>query len=197
MGRVVDVESSRSSGSHGTSFSYYPVVEYQAPSGEKIRFRSSVGTNPPSHNTGESVGVMFDAKNPHHAKIDSFSDTWLLSTVLCGMGLPFAIIGLLTIFFQIRRRIRMSRARNHGQPVSAKIVEVGLDQSLEINGHRPFVITAQWQDPGTGLVHIFKSEQIWYDPRQFIKGDSIKVLVEPGNPKCYYVDISALPKLAA
>ncbi len=55
----------------------------------------------------------------------------------------------------------------------------------------------QWQDPATSELHIFKSNNLWFDPSEHIKQQQITVFIEGGNPKKYFVDLSFLPKLAS
>jgi hypothetical protein len=57
-------------------------------------------------------------------------------------------------------------------------------------------ICAQWTNPVTSEIHIFNSENIWFDPADHINTDEVTVLIERDNPKKYYVDISFLPKVA-
>lgn len=67
---------------------------------------------------------------------------------------------------------------------------------MSVNGQHPFQIFCQWQDPQTSKVHVFASENLWYDPSAFIHDKTFQVYLEPGNAEHYYVDISALPDLA-
>ena len=54
-GTVIDLERSRSS----DSTSYYPVVVFEDINGQKVEFRSSSGSNPPSFSRGEAVSVLY------------------------------------------------------------------------------------------------------------------------------------------
>lgn len=97
-GVVVDLErrhssSTSSSGSSGPT--YAPVVEFTHPeSGETIRFTSSSSSNPPAFDEGEDVTVLYAPDNPDDARIDSFTDLWLLPLILLGMGIIFAPVGI-------------------------------------------------------------------------------------------------------
>ena len=64
------------------------------------------------------------------------------------------------------------------------------------NTTNPYLIYVQWKKPMTSKLHVFKSENIWFDPTDHINTDEITVLIESNNPKKYYVDTSFLPKLA-
>ena len=58
------------------------------------------------------------------------------------------------------------------------------------------MIVSQWQNPATSKLHIFESDNIWFDPTDFIKTDKIKVWIDRKNPKKYMVDLSFLPEVA-
>ena len=57
-------------------------------------------------------------------------------------------------------------------------------------------LITQWQNPATSEVHVFKSNNIWFDPSSYIHTDTITVFCEKDDLSEYYVDISFLPKLA-
>ncbi len=66
-----------------------------------------------------------------------------------------------------------------------------------MNGQSPFRIVTQWQDPATATIHLFRSDNLWFDPTDHIPGESINVYIRPDNPKRYWVDTSFLPKMAS
>ena len=45
-------------------------------------------------------------------------------------------------------------------------------------------------------MHVFESDNVWFDPTSYVKGRKITVFIENDNPKKYLVDLSFLPKLA-
>jgi hypothetical protein len=65
-----------------------------------------------------------------------------------------------------------------------------------VNGRSPYHIISQSPDPASNTVRVFESENIWFDPSEYIKEETIDVLVDPNNPRKYVMDISFLPKLA-
>ncbi len=195
-GKVVENVSRRSQNSSGGAYSYYPIVEFMTDAGKSVRIQSTLGTNPALYSVGDSVKVLYDAKQPNRAKIDSDTEAWL-PVGLAAFGSIFALIGLYVVFVEISSARHRHDARLHGTRVTATITGIEMDQSIDVGGQRPYLILAQWLNPATGQLHLFKSESIWFDPKPFIKGETISVFVEPHNPKSYYVDISILPKIAA
>lgn len=64
-----------------------PVVEFAAPSGEKIRFTSDFGSLPARHKIGQNVNVRYDPVDPIKAEIESAMNLWLTPLILVFMGI--------------------------------------------------------------------------------------------------------------
>ena len=71
----------------GRSSIICPIVEFTAPSGEKIRFTSDFGSLPASHKIGQSVNVRYDPVDPKQAEIESAMNAWLTPVIMILMGL--------------------------------------------------------------------------------------------------------------
>ncbi|MEA2725247.1 MAG: hypothetical protein QOH59_3018 [Gemmatimonadales bacterium] len=194
-GRVTDLERSRSSSSSGSSTTYRPVVEFTTATGKHIEFVSSVGSSPPSHSVGEAVKVLYNPADPQRARIKSFFQLWFGFLIVFLLGLVFAAIGLGMIFVRRRDRKRAEWLRQHGRRMKTAFKGVELNQSLRVNGRCPYQIVSQSSDAASNTVRLFQSENIWFDPSEYIKGEVIDVLVDPNDPKRYVMDISFLPKL--
>jgi hypothetical protein len=95
QGVVVEMVSNHSS----DSTTYSPVVEFEA-GGRKYRFKDSVGSNPPSHRTGERVGVLYDPANPKDARIDRGRWNKAVPLLIGGFGALLCILG----FWMILKR---------------------------------------------------------------------------------------------
>jgi hypothetical protein len=67
---------------------------------------------------------------------------------------------------------------------------------VRVHGRSPYQIVSQSSDPASNTVRLWQSENIWFDPSEYIKGEAIDVLVDPNDPRRYIMDISFLPKLA-
>lgn len=70
----------------GRSTIICPVVEFTAPSGEKVRFTSEFGSRPASQSIGQSVAVRYDPADPQKAEIESAMSLWLTPLILVFMG---------------------------------------------------------------------------------------------------------------
>lgn len=193
-GKVTDLERSRSSSSSGSGTTYRPVVEFTTATGKRIEFVSSVGSSPPSHRVGEAVKVLYNPTDPQSARIKSFFHLWFGFLIVFALGLIFAAVGLGMIFIRARGRKRADWLRQHGRRMKTAFKGVELNQSLRVNGGYPYQIVSQSSDPASNTVRLFRSENIWFDPSEHIKGEAIDVLVDPNDPKKYVMDISFLPK---
>lgn len=178
------------------SAAYKPRVRFKAADGRDITFVSPFGRNPPSYKRGETVDVLYLPDNPEKARIRSFFALWgvaliigLIAIVFLAIGGGIAVVGLLA-------RRKAAWLRTHGTPVDTKFTAVELNKSLSVNGRNPFRIISQWQNPATAEIYVFHSENLWFDPSDHITTHTIKVLIAPGNPRKYLVDLSFLPRLA-
>jgi hypothetical protein len=196
-GKVIALDRSSSSSSSGSrSTTYRPVVEFTSSTGKRIEFTSNVGSSPPSHRVGEPVTVLYNPADPYRARIKSFFQLWFGFLIVFFLGLVFAAIGLGMIFVRSRGRKRAEWLHQHGRRMKTSFKGVELNNSVRVNGRSPYHIISQSPDPAANTVRVFESENIWFDPSEYIKDETIDVLVDPNNPKKYVMDISFLPKLA-
>ena len=192
-GVVVELVRSRSS----DSTIYRPVVEFQTPNGELVEFTSSSGSNPPSYSQGEAVKVLYQEGSPEQAKINGFFDLWGVPIIIGGIGSVFFLVGSSFFAVSALRTRKINRLKTYGSPVFAKFQSVKINRSFKVNGRNPYQILAHWQNPATSELHVFVSDNIWFDPTDYIDQDDIVVLIDKDNPSSYYVDTSFLPKLAS
>ena len=192
-GTVIDLQQSRSS----DSITYAPVVEFQTKDGSRIEFISSTSSNPPSYSRGETVEVLYNESSPEKARINGFFSLWGGALIVGLIGLVFFLIGFLIILFGTLKSKNIKKLKESGTRISAEFQSVQQNTSLTVNGRHPFQILAQWQNPSTSKIHIFNSDNLWFDPTEHITSDQISVFVDLDNPKKYYVDTSFLPEIAS
>lgn len=193
-GTVTDLERHRSSSDHSSTWA--PVVSYVTPDGRTREFVSSSSSNPPSYRRGERVQVLFDPNDPDHAAIEGFFSQWGGIVIVGGLGAVFFLIGGGMWLARRRRTARQAELRSRGRRIEARITSVELNEGFSVNGRHPYRILCQWQDPSTGRMHVFASDNIWYDPSEALDRDTATVFVDPADPGRYWVDTSFLPKLA-
>jgi hypothetical protein len=188
-----DSTADRNSSVSGT---YHPRVRFRTRSGRDMEFVSSTGSSPAAYRENEGVTVLYDPEDPGHAEIDGFLSVWLLPVLLIGMGSVFAGGGTTALVWMRRRRQLGEWLRVNGQRIETTFKCVEWDTSSEVNGAHPYQIVSQWLNPRTNQVHVFKSDNIWYDPAQYVGGRPIGVRIDPNNPKRYAMDTDFLPQLA-
>lgn len=111
------------------------------------------------------------------------------------LGLIFLGFGITFLVLDIRKRRRSSRLLNSGNYITAEITEVTFNRAVRVNGMHPFIIKCIYQDTA-GNIHIFKSRDLFFDPRPLLKDRQVKVYVDSDNYNHYYVDIdSVLPQV--
>jgi len=191
-GSVVQLVASRS----GDSVTYKPVVRFSAQTGEEIEFTSSSGSSPPSYAEGEKVPVLYRPSDPHNARIDGAFSLWGGALIVGGLGAIFFTIGAAMILFTRLKEKKIDYLRQHGTPIKADLQGIELNTSFHVNGRHPFRVLVQWQDPVTSELHIFRSDNLWFDPSRYVEGKEITVFMERNNPKKFHVDLSFLPKVA-
>ena len=178
------------------STTYTPVVMFEADSGASVSFSSSFSSNPPSYAVGEKVDVLYAPGDPNQARINGFGSLWFGSLILGGLGAVFSAIGFGILIASRLGKRRRDWLMAYGTEIQADFQSVERNTSLKVNGKNPWRIVAQWQNPEDGRVHVFNSENLWFDPTTFVKTKQLKVLLDPKNSKRYHVDISFLPQLA-
>jgi hypothetical protein len=191
-GTVIELRLSRSS----DSTTYAPVVNFITQDGETITFVSSVSSNPPSYRVGEKADIFYLPADPYDAKLDGFFSLWGGATIVGGMGGLFFLIGSAIAILPVLKGRRDESLRRQGIPIETEFQSVERNTAYSVNGRHPFRILTQWQNPATSEVHVFHSDNLWFDPTNYIKSKRITVFVERNNPKRYFVDLSFLPKMA-
>lgn len=190
-GTVIELIASRSD----KSTTYKPVVSFTTKDGKQIKYISSVSSNPPSYHEGETVEIFYDPADPYDANINGFASLWLGPLILGIFGIIFFLIGFFIILFGKMKQKKIEDLKFNGKSIITKFDYADLNYNYKVNGRSPFVIYSQWLNPATNELHLFKSDDIWFDPSSFIPSEGIKVLIDPANPKKYHMDISFLPKL--
>ena len=193
QGSVIELIEKRDSDG---SVTYTPVVAFTADSGSNVNFTSSFSSNPASYDVGEAVEVLYSPDNPNEARIRGFGSLWLGPTILGGIGTVFAAIGFGILIASRLGKKKREWLMAYGTEIQADFQGVERNTSLKVNGRSPWRIVAQWQNPETGHLHIFNSENVWFDPTRHVTTKQLKVLLDPKDSKRYHVDLSFLPQLA-
>lgn len=197
QGIIVELEARDSKGSNGRRTRYYyPIFTFTDNNNEVIKITSSTGSNPAAYTLNERVEVIYPPNDSHNAQINGFASLWLLPLIFGIFGLVFASIGAIPLIVMEKNKKLAIRLKQSGKAVVATINDIYINTSLKVQGRSPYVISCQWVDPMfRDKIYIFKSESIWFDPREYVSGKTMTVYIDETDPKKYYVDISLLPKL--
>lgn len=63
-------------------------------------------------------------------------------------------------------------------------------------GEKVDVLYAPAKNPESGHLHVFNSENLWFDPTQHVTTKQLRVLLDPNDATRYHIDVSFLPQLA-
>lgn len=135
------------------------------------------------------IGLFFCLR-----KIDPM--TFFVFLLVFGIMAPiFLVFGLICLIHEIGKKHRSNRLLNAGHYIMAEITEVTFNGAVRVNGGHPFIIKCIYQDMA-GNIHIFKSRDLFFDPRPLLKDQQVKVYVDADNFNHYYVDVdSVLPQV--
>ncbi|WJN59549.1 hypothetical protein OH686_12420 [Pseudomonas sp. SO81] len=172
-----------------------PSIAFSTGQGERVTFHGQVCSRP-GYEIGESVELLYDPLEPENAHIDGFTQNWFVSLILGSFGSIFLLGGMVFVLPEALARRRRSRLERRGQAVQARIVEVRRNPFATLNNVPAWQLVCQWRNPASGAVHLFYSEDLWFDPQPFVQRDSLQVRIDPDNPRRYSVDTSFLPRLA-
>lgn len=170
-----------------------PVVEFQLENGTKHTYTSNVFSSPPAYDLGERIALWYDPADPDVVVMDGL-DRWFAPLFLGVFFLIFGGIGYGGLIYQVLKKRDINWLKQNGTAVEAMLTGVDRDYSFKVNGVSPFVIQGQWLDRTTNKMYTFKSENIWYDPSEYVRGQTLRVLIDPAKPGLYYMDVSFLPE---
>lgn len=193
-GEVIQLVESRSSNS--SSYTYAPRVTFTDDAGVVHTFTSGTSSNPPSYDVGETVDVLYEQGKASSAKLNGSFSLWGGAIILGILGGVFTLIGGGMVVVPRLLNARKAAIRQTGTPVETQFQSIEINDMVEVNGRNPFRIVTQWQHPITHEIHVFESDNIWYDPNDYIADKPITVFVDMANPKRYTMDTSFLPRLA-
>jgi hypothetical protein len=178
------------------SVTYKPVVTFTPPQGTPVTFESSFSSRPPAYSVGENVDVLFAPDDPSKARINGFGSLWFGPLILSILGAIFTAVGGGIILFRRLSERRKQWLMAYGNAIQTDFQSIERNTSLKVNGRSPWRIISQWQNPESARLHVFRSENLWFDPTQFVKVKQVTVLLDPKNPQRYHMDVSFLPQLA-
>jgi len=191
-GEVVELVSVRSSSTTSSSITYAPCIRFTDKYGRPMEFVSSISSSPPSYDVGERVELIYNPEAPEDARMKGFFAIWGLASISGLFGAIFFTIGFLLIYSDKRKQYLMKYLKRNGLRITPDYLWVKLNEFYSVNNKHPYQIMAQWKNPANSEVHIFKSDNIWFNPKEFIGTEKITVLIDSKNLKRYLMDLPFL-----
>lgn len=155
----------------------------QAYSGVRLNYYSS------SMYVGQRITLYIDPDRPGQPAVRQF----LMGFIFALLGLIFACIGSGLLYYQRRKRRRRQYLLQNGRPITAQVTEVQRDARIHVNGRSPWVVWAQYVDPGSSTIYQFKSDSLWADPTALV-GSTVRVYVDRSDYRRYWVNTSFLDR---
>lgn len=166
---------------------YRPVVAFRDRTGERREAVLVPESNPPRHTVGQKVPVIYPEGRPEGARQATARDIWMTPALLGATFLAFLAAGAgLLVGGAIARR-RMDWLQANGIPVRARVT------AIDGSAAGPWRIRAEWNDPSSGRVHVFRSQRFYANPASRIEpGEGITVVVSPRDRSRYWMDTTTI-----
>ena len=186
IGTITNISSYRE---HYGDGNYEVYVTYNV---DGKKYESKLNGYSSSFYEGKEIEIYYDKDNPSKIGVKSLD---LLFLIFPGIGLIFFIIGGTGIIIKIKRIKLEKRLKENGEVIYANYVETIINTSYRVNGKHPYNIICEWNNPEDNKKYIFKSNNIWLNPKSIIKERNIKnfpVYIDNENKKKYVIDIDSL-----
>ena len=155
-------------------------------------YESRLNSYSSSFYEGKEIDIYYDKDDPSKIGVKSLD---LLFLIFPGIGLIFLAIGGTGILVKINRRKLEKNLKENGKLIYANYVETVLNTSYQVNGKCPYNIICEWDNTLDGKKYIFKSKNIWINPKSIIEEKDIKqfpIYIDNNNKKKYAIDIDIL-----
>ena len=168
-------------------------VSYSA---EGQEFETVLGYYRSGFREGKQITIYYEKGMPTH--IGSDGGDAVTTIILLAIGIPFAAAGGFIVYKGAIGKKLLSRLMESGTRISAVYAGTECLTKVSINGRHPYVIHARAYDPETMQERLFDSDWFMRDPAPFVERANIEyfsVYLDPGHPKRYYLDDSAVKSL--
>lgn len=161
-----------------------PIVSFTAQDGKTYVTYGLVLTYPPAYTLGEKIPVCYDPRSPENAKIQSFTELWLLPLIFGLLGGVFFMLVFIFYLQSIFRRKKINALKQKGRKIEADVISIEQKKSIRIKGERPYVVTCSWKEGSFGKVFTYKSPFLWlHEVKFFTIGEKAVLFIDKENPK--------------
>ncbi|MFC6509844.1 DUF3592 domain-containing protein [Promicromonospora citrea] len=116
--------------------------------GRTYELTDRVATNPPRHDVGERVTVLYDPADPADARLDARYGYWL-ETIFAVVAVALAGAGAAVLAARLRAGAR-DRLAATGERATGIVTAVRTSDRVTVNGRPRTVTTVSWRHPFAG-----------------------------------------------
>lgn len=142
--------------------------------------------------TGDKITIFYSKENPSIIYIENGNTN---GGVFIGIGIVLLAIGLSSVLHKLNNSVNKEEIIRTGKKIQADLEDIVYDVKTTANGVHPYYVVCIWKNKLDGRTYKFRSENLWYDPKQHIKKSGIEkipVYIIPTNPNQYYVAIEEI-----
>ncbi len=141
---------------------------------------------------GDKITIFYNKENP---SIICIEDGNANGGVFIGIGGVILVIGLSFTLNKSNNSVNKEEIIKTGKKIQAELEDIVYDIKTTSNGKHPYYIVCSWKNKIDGKTYTFRSDNLWYDPKPYIKKldlEKIPVYIIPSNPKQYHVAVKEL-----
>lgn len=116
---------------------------------------------------------------------------WIFGLCFGGIGLIFLILGIIFLRRESRKRQTAKQLFESGRYIWGEVIELIPNYNVRINNRHPYIAKVRYVD-AAGMVHIFKSPDIFQYLDQTVLHKQVKIYVEDDRFEKYYVDMDEI-----
>jgi len=159
-----------------------PVVGFKDEWGNDLVYNSGNYTSFNSFEIGQTVNLYYDPSNPEDVTLDGEGWwNWFPFIFLITHG----GVGFGGLYWLIKKRRLQKWLQQSGHEIQARLIQV----KETYNKGTYYTLQCEWTDPYTNTLYTFESESMSKNPSDLVAtGSNIRVLIDPNNPKRYWMD---------
>ena len=137
-------------------------------------------------NEGAEIELLCDPTRP--TKVESESFLYIGPIIFAILGVIMSAIGVVPMVCTVSKNAAKKKLLEAGYVLHAQVEGIEKNRSVRVNRTYPYVIYCSYQDPFSGMIYRFRSENLWTNPSEvFGEGSAIDVYVNENDYSKYYV----------
>lgn len=140
-------------------------------------------TRTSSQRIGSDYPLRVDPLCPQEAKDNAGN---IIAVVFSVVGGVLLLVGI--ILAAMRPNKKKQELLSSGIRTAGIVRDVRLNTAVRVNGHSPYVITAECINPVSGELQTLKSHSVWQT--SLCSGDIVTIAFDAGNANRYFFDLT-------